>query len=154
MKGGAVLEVLGRITAIAFDKTGTLTAGKPVVTDIVPAARADHQILSLAGALESGSSHPLALAVLERAEADDVPISAAVDANAVAGEGVKGVVDGEQVFFGSPRAAAKWVTLAAEHLVWLQTQPPLAHRAPARRHPRRRTAGVRPRVMRVPLQKD
>jgi len=49
---------------------------------------------------------------------------------------------------------SRGVTLAAEHLVWLQTQQPLSHRAPARRHVRRRAAAVRPRVMRVPLQKD
>ncbi len=74
LKGGAVLEGLRKITAVAFDKTGTLTEGKPVVTDIVAIGRSEKQVLSLAAALESGSSHPLAIAILARAAADKVPI--------------------------------------------------------------------------------
>ena len=107
MKGGAVLETLGKITAIAFDKTGTLTSGKPVVTDIVAGARADTAVLSLAAALETGSSHPLALAILDRAKADGVSIPPASSARAIAGEGVEGTVDGAHVFLGSPQAAAR-----------------------------------------------
>jgi len=114
MKGGAVLETLGRITAIAFDKTGTLTAGKPVVTDIVAGSRSAAQVLSLAVALEKGSSHPLAVAILERAKADRVPTPPSFDANAVAGEGVEGGVGGERVFLGSPQAAGKRAVLAPE----------------------------------------
>ncbi|WP_062204873.1 heavy metal translocating P-type ATPase [Aureimonas sp. AU12] len=114
MKGGAVLESLGGITAIAFDKTGTLTAGKPVVTDIVALGRSQTQVLSLAAALETGSNHPLALAILDRAKADRAPIPPAFDAQAVPGEGVEGGVGGERVFLGSQQAAARRSTLPAE----------------------------------------
>ncbi|HVK91142.1 MAG TPA: heavy metal translocating P-type ATPase, partial [Mycoplana sp.] len=56
MKGGAVLEGLGKLTAIAFDKTGTLTEGKPKVTDVVPFGRNVEDVLRYAAALETGSS--------------------------------------------------------------------------------------------------
>ncbi|NDV88851.1 cadmium-translocating P-type ATPase [Aurantimonas aggregata] len=114
MKGGAVLESLGTITAIAFDKTGTLTAGRPVVTDIVPGSRSSHQVLSLASALERGSSHPLAMAILDRAKTDKVPTPPTFDANAVPGEGVEGSVGGERVFLGSPQAASWRTALTAD----------------------------------------
>lgn len=67
LKGGAVLENIGKVTAIAFDKTGTLTEGKPKVTDIVGLGMSDTDVLRLAAALETGSSHPLARAILDRA---------------------------------------------------------------------------------------
>lgn len=105
MKGGAVLETLGKITAIAFDKTGTLTAGKPVVTDIVAGTRDQAALLVLAAALEAGSSHPLALAILSRARTDGIRAPAATDTRAMAGEGVEGLVTGERIFLGSPQAA-------------------------------------------------
>ncbi|WP_182086854.1 heavy metal translocating P-type ATPase [Aureimonas sp. ME7] len=111
IKGGVVLETLGKITAVAFDKTGTLTAGKPVVTDVVPVGRSARDVLSLAAALEKGSSHPLALAILEKAKIDNAPVPPAFDANAVPGEGVEGKVGGEPVFLGSPQAADRRVSL-------------------------------------------
>lgn len=107
MKGGAVLETLGKITAIAFDKTGTLTAGKPVVTDVVAGTRDASLLLTLAAALETGSSHPLALAILARAEADKITAPPASATQAIAGEGVEGEVGGERIFLGSPQAAAR-----------------------------------------------
>jgi Cu+-exporting ATPase len=68
MKGGAVLENLGKITAIALDKTGTLTEGRPVVTEIVPHGVPEAELLALAAAAQAGSEHPLARAVIARAE--------------------------------------------------------------------------------------
>ncbi|MGF9566265.1 heavy metal translocating P-type ATPase [Neorhizobium sp. BT27B] len=115
MKGGAVLEGLGKLTAIAFDKTGTLTAGKPVVTDIVPFGRAGVDVLRYAASLETGSSHPLALAILERAEEDGIDLLPAVAAKALGGKGVTAVIDGVEVFLGSPRAVAQRVKLSAAH---------------------------------------
>lgn len=107
MKGGAVLETLGKITAIALDKTGTLTAGKPVVTDVVAGTRDASTLLTLAAALETGSSHPLALAILARAEADKITAPPSSATQAIAGEGVEGEVGGERIFLGSPLAAAR-----------------------------------------------
>lgn len=111
LKGGAVLEGLRKITAIAFDKTGTLTEGKPVVTDIVAIGRDERQVLALAAALESGSSHPLALAILARAKADKAPIPPTFGARAIGGKGVAGKVGGEDIFLGSPQAVEEKVAL-------------------------------------------
>ncbi len=107
MKGGAVLEGLGKLTAIAFDKTGTLTEGKPKVTDILAFSRPECEVLRLAAALETGSSHPLALAILAKAAQDGVTVPSATGARALGGKGVSASVDGMQLFLGSPKAAAE-----------------------------------------------
>ncbi|RWK92163.1 MAG: cadmium-translocating P-type ATPase [Mesorhizobium sp.] len=114
MKGGAVLEGLGKITAVALDKTGTLTEGKPKVTDIVAVGASEREVMSLAAALETGSSHPLAQAILERANADRVPVPPAAEAKALGGKGVVGRVGGKSVFLGSPSAAAEKAPLPAD----------------------------------------
>ncbi len=113
MKGGAVLEGLGKLTAVAFDKTGTLTEGKPKVTDIVSTSLPEAEILRLAAALETGSSHPLALAILDRAEAEGIAIPAADNNKALGGKGVAGTVEGQNLLLCSPRAAADAVKIDA-----------------------------------------
>jgi len=114
MKGGAVLEGLGKLTAIAFDKTGTLTEGKPKVTDIVAFSQPAAEVLRLAAALEAGSSHPLALAILGKAAVDGVVPPAASGSRALGGKGVTATVEGNYIFLGSPKAAAERVTLPAD----------------------------------------
>lgn len=114
LKGGAVLETFGKITAVAFDKTGTLTEGKPVVTDIVSFGLPEKQIVSMSAALETGSSHPLAMAILERAKADKAPIPPAMTAEAVSGKGVKGKVGGKDVFLGSPKAVGEMLEISGD----------------------------------------
>ncbi|WP_119254330.1 heavy metal translocating P-type ATPase [Shinella zoogloeoides] len=114
MKGGAVLEGLGKLTAIAFDKTGTLTEGKPVVTDIVAFSQPAAEVLRLAAALEAGSSHPLALAILGKAADDGVVPPVATGSRALGGKGVTATVEGKDIFLGSPKAAADRVTLSPE----------------------------------------
>jgi Cd2+/Zn2+-exporting ATPase len=114
MKGGAVLEGLGKLTAIAFDKTGTLTEGKPVVTDIVAFAQPADEVLRLAAALEAGSSHPLALAILGKAADDGIVPPVASGSRALGGKGVTATVEGRQVFLGSPKAVAEQVALSDE----------------------------------------
>lgn len=115
LKGGAVLEGLGKLTAIAFDKTGTLTEGKPKVTDIVPFGRKVDEILRYAAALEMGSSHPLALAILDKANEDGIEAPPATDAKALGGKGVTALIDGVEVFLGSPKAAAERATIPMAH---------------------------------------
>ncbi|MGV2100573.1 heavy metal translocating P-type ATPase [Rhizobium sp. 21-4511-3d] len=105
LKGGAVLEGLGKITAVALDKTGTLTEGKPKVTDILAfGSFTEAQVLSRAAVLERSSSHPLALAILNRAAADKVPVPPAFEVAAIAGKGMTGRVGGEQLDLFSPAA--------------------------------------------------
>lgn len=114
MKGGAVLEQLRTITMVAMDKTGTLTEGKPKVTDIVAVGRSETQVLSMAAALETGSSHPLALAILARAKADKAPVPPGFDLAAVPGKGVTGSIGTDKAFLGSIEAAAERATIPDE----------------------------------------
>ncbi|MGF1755888.1 zinc/cadmium/mercury/lead-transporting ATPase [Vibrio makurazakiensis] len=97
IKGGAALEQLGKIETIAFDKTGTLTKGKPQVTDIVPLSNWDtNKMLSVVGAIEVGSTHPLAKSLVEKIEMMGVSIPEAQDKKALIGSGVEGSVAGVQ----------------------------------------------------------
>jgi Cd2+/Zn2+-exporting ATPase len=114
LKGGAVLEQFGKITAACFDKTGTLTEGKPKVTDVVSFGMPEADVLRLAAALETGSSHPLASAILARAAADKVDVPHVTDAQAHGGKGVAATVEGQAVFLGSPAAANGQVGLTPE----------------------------------------
>ncbi|MES1927228.1 heavy metal translocating P-type ATPase [Salinisphaera sp. T31B1] len=106
IKGGAVLETLGTIGAVAFDKTGTLTEGKPRVTDIV--ALGDHdenEILRLAAALEQSASHPLAAAIVDAARRRAITIPGVERAAAVQGQGITADLSERRLFLGSLTAA-------------------------------------------------
>ncbi|MEQ1964043.1 zinc/cadmium/mercury/lead-transporting ATPase [Xenorhabdus khoisanae] len=103
IKGGAALEQLGAVTTIALDKTGTLTEGKPQVTDIEPAENITTEtVLALAGAVESGSHHPLAKSILEAAERKGVTIVEAEQRKALAGIGVEGQLSGQRILVAAP----------------------------------------------------
>lgn len=113
IKGGAVLEQLGHIDTVALDKTGTLTEGQPKVTDVVGLAREASEVIRLAAGLESGSSHPLAKAVLLKAQDAGVAVPPASEVTALGGKGIAGRVGGELMFLGSPQAAeARGASLA------------------------------------------
>ena len=112
IKGGAILEVLGKITAVALDKTGTLTEGKPKVTDVVMISRSEREVVSLSAALASGSSHPLAVAIVSYAIERGMTVPPAAESGAVAGKGITGKVAGETLFLCSPHAAAEHVTIS------------------------------------------
>ena len=116
VKGGAVLETLGTISAVAFDKTGTLTEGKPKVTDILGFDRPEADVLKLAAALEVGSSHPLAGAILARAAADGIRVATASHAKALGGKGVTGIIDGVETLLASPKAAGERATLSPDQV--------------------------------------
>lgn len=105
IKGGSVLEVLGRVTTVALDKTGTLTEGKPKVTDVIGIDREQPEVIRFAGALETGSSHPLAKAILAFASEQGIALPPATGIAAVGGKGMTGTVSGKNVFLGSPSAA-------------------------------------------------
>ncbi|WP_174848142.1 zinc/cadmium/mercury/lead-transporting ATPase [Yersinia artesiana] len=103
IKGGAALEQLGHIQTVAFDKTGTLTEGKPQVTDILPVSGvSETRLLSLAAAVEAGSHHPLAVAIIQRAQQNTPMLPLAEERRALAGIGVEGIVNGLVVRVSAP----------------------------------------------------
>jgi Cd2+/Zn2+-exporting ATPase len=115
LKGGAVLENIGKVTAVAFDKTGTLTEGKPKVTDIISFGLPEADILRFSAALETGSSHPLATAILAKAAEDKIDVPQATDAKALGGKGVTATVEQALVFLGSPKAASEQVEIVSDY---------------------------------------
>jgi Cd2+/Zn2+-exporting ATPase len=103
VKGGAALENLGSLTAIAFDKTGTLTEGRPRITDIVPAPGiTEEALLRAAVAVESMSDHPLARAIARdgRERLDDKVLPEATELGSLTGKGVRAKIDGDSVLIG------------------------------------------------------
>lgn len=102
IKGGAHLESLGRLRAVAFDKTGTLTEGRPVVVAVDPLnAGSEEDVLHVAASVESGSAHPLAEAVCEAASQRGWNGERASQVRQVVGKGLRGVVAGKDVEIGS-----------------------------------------------------
>jgi Cd2+/Zn2+-exporting ATPase len=101
-KGGAYIEQMAGVKAIAFDKTGTLTQGKPEVTDVISCCElAESQLLTVAATVETRSEHPLAKAIVAEAEQRGLTLGDVQDFEAVAGMGVLSKVDGRMVRLGS-----------------------------------------------------
>ncbi len=103
IKGGAPLEELGSLSAMAFDKTGTLTEGRPTITDVVPVDGASEaELLAVAVAIESLSDHPLAAAIARdgKARLGEAAIPDAGDLQSHTGRGVSARVDGQEVWIG------------------------------------------------------
>ncbi|HYJ81162.1 MAG TPA: heavy metal translocating P-type ATPase, partial [Longimicrobiaceae bacterium] len=104
IKGGAHLENLGTLRALALDKTGTLTVGEPEVTDVVAlSGAAEAELLRVSGAVERRSQHPLARAVVRRAEAAGLAFPDAGELQSVTARGVRSSVEGQVVEIGSLR---------------------------------------------------
>jgi Cd2+/Zn2+-exporting ATPase len=105
IKGGIHLEETGAIKAIAFDKTGTLTQGIPMVTDYIPVTNQNpDELLKLIAALENRSQHPLAAAIMKKAEESNLAYqSVEIDEfTSITGKGIKGKVKGLMYYVGSP----------------------------------------------------
>lgn len=101
-KNAVALEETGKINIIALDKTGTITAGTPKVTDIYPMEGiTDNELLQMAYSLEINSEHPLAKAVVERAEGDGIISEEITDFLALTGNGLTGTLNGEKLLGGS-----------------------------------------------------
>ena len=101
IRNGEALEVSEKLTAIVFDKTGTLTRGKPDVTDIIAFEMPENRLLSVAAAVERNSQHPLAEAVVRRAESAGVAVPGSERFTTFGGRGVSAVVEGEEVLIGN-----------------------------------------------------
>jgi len=101
IRNGEALEIAEKVTTVAVDKTGTLTRGKPEVTEVVPAGVPEETLLSLAAAVEKNSAHPLARAVVSRAEERHVRQETAGSFTTFGGKGVSAIVLDEQVLVGN-----------------------------------------------------
>jgi Cu+-exporting ATPase len=97
-KGRDTIEKAASVDTVLTDKTGTLTVGKPALTDVIPTTGIQvDELLSISASLESGSEHPLAKAVVERARAGKVPLPVAKEVVSLPGRGVKGRVESVEV---------------------------------------------------------
>ncbi|WP_419893844.1 heavy metal translocating P-type ATPase [Oceanobacillus kimchii] len=107
IKGGVYLEEMGALKSIAFDKTGTLTKGVPVVTDftVLNQQIEEKELLSIVTALEYRSQHPLASAIMKKAEQENITYSDVnvEDFSSITGRGIKGIVNGTTYYIGSPK---------------------------------------------------
>ncbi|HCK7297439.1 Zn(II)/Cd(II)/Pb(II) translocating P-type ATPase ZntA [Enterobacter cloacae] len=97
IKGGAALEQLSQVQQVAFDKTGTLTVGKPQVTGVYPQDIGEDELLALAAAVEQGSTHPLAQAIVREAQSRGLAIPTATAQRALVGSGIEADIDGKKV---------------------------------------------------------
>ncbi|MBV6403172.1 MAG: Cadmium-transporting ATPase [Anaerolineales bacterium] len=128
VKGGAHLENLGLLKAIAFDKTGTVTHGQPEVTDVVvfPASawkasaehsRSEADLLSIAAGAESRSAHPLAQAVVRSAQTQGLPVSPVDDVESLTGRGLKALMNGKTIWIGNQKLMTEaGVALSSESI--------------------------------------
>jgi Cd2+/Zn2+-exporting ATPase len=101
IKGGAFLEIAGKMDAIAFDKTGTLTEGKPQVTFVEAYGVSEETVVSIARTLEEQSKHPIAQAVVHYAVENNIPPQVGAGSRAIVGKGVQATIDGIDYFAGN-----------------------------------------------------
>ncbi|WP_077604151.1 heavy metal translocating P-type ATPase [Oceanobacillus sojae] len=104
IKGGVYLEETGNLKVIAFDKTGTLTKGVPTVTDVVTYRRSEDELITITAAIEKGSQHPLASAIIRKAEEKGLHYNdiAMEEFQSITGKGVKAKINHETYYVGSP----------------------------------------------------
>ena len=111
-KTAAALEETGKAEIIVLDKTGTITEGAPAVTDLLPAEGVSVlALLTLAATLEKKSEHPLARAILDKAEADGISLGEVTDFEALPGNGLTATLDGIALYGGSYRYMSEKMTL-------------------------------------------
>lgn len=104
IRNGEALQMASKITAMVLDKTGTITLGSPKVTDIVMnSADSEETVLQMVASLESGSEHPLALAIVESAQERGLQPGKVANFNAIAGHGVEADYEGKRLLFGNEK---------------------------------------------------
>lgn len=113
-KTAAAMEGLGRTETAVLDKTGTVTKGEPVVTDIVFPAGAQEKLLVLAASLEAKSEHPLAKAIMKKAEEDNLKLSESTDFEIVPGKGLKATIGNSEVYGGKETYVKQFVSIPGD----------------------------------------
>ena len=103
IKDAQALEIAHAIRVVAFDKTGTLTEGKPTLVEALPANGTRQELLAASAAIQAGSEHPLAKAVLGTAAIEGIEVASASNVHAIPGRGMAAIVGGRQLRLGSPR---------------------------------------------------
>ncbi|SEO73950.1 heavy metal translocating P-type ATPase [Aquisalimonas asiatica] len=124
IRSGAAIQSLKDIKAIVLDKTGTITRGEPALTDALPAAGfTEEQVLAAAAAVEAGSAHPLADAIVQGAKERGLEVGKVTGFQSHTARGVEAQLDGERVFVGSRRLLTEQgmdVTALEEQLTELE----------------------------------
>ena len=115
IKSAEALETAHSVQAVVLDKTGTITQGRPVVTDVIcRTGVSEERLLQIAASLEKLSEHPLAGAVVEEARRREIPLLPAEDFDQIAGQGVRGTVDGSACLAGNRRMMDAFSVSTAE----------------------------------------
>ncbi|MET3698497.1 Cd2+/Zn2+-exporting ATPase [Bacillus oleivorans] len=126
IKGGIYLEQMGIIKAMAFDKTGTLTKGVPVVTDfkIINNKMSENQLFTLIAALEKRSGHPLASAIVKKAEEANISFADVMveDFTSITGKGIQGTINSTTYYIGSPQLFEEFQTTVFDKSLQQQIQ--------------------------------
>ena len=110
LKGGRVIEALANVKAVALDKTGTITSGEFKVQNVetVGSHVSNVQLLSMAAAIEAVSTHPIATSIVSEAKAQGITVEASDFVQELAGEGMVGMTDGQQVLVGNRRLMERY----------------------------------------------
>ncbi len=110
LKGGRVIEALAGVKAVALDKTGTITSGEFKVQNVetVGSHVSKNQLLSMASAIEAVSTHPIATSIVSEAKDQGITVEASDFVQELAGEGMVGMVDGQQVLVGNRRLMERY----------------------------------------------
>ena len=113
-KTAVSLEKTGKTQIVALDKTGTITKGEPTVTDMIPVGISEKELLSVAYALEKKSEHPLARAINQRAEQEDLTVGDAEQFKALSGNGLTANLNGDALLGGSYKFISEQISVPSE----------------------------------------
>jgi Cd2+/Zn2+-exporting ATPase len=118
VKHGTAMEQIGKVDIVAFDKTGSVTFGEPVVTKVAPSnGFSEDELLKLSASAERSSEHPLAKAIVKKAQEKGLDVKAPEDFESLAGHGISATVEGKTVIIGEKMLAEKNIALDASVLV-------------------------------------
>ena len=102
IRNGEVLQQASRLTTVVLDKTGTLTEGNPQLTTVLPSSNiSEKEVLSLAASLEMNSEHPLGLAIVNKAKAENIEYSPASNFSTLEGRGIQGQINQQTIWLGN-----------------------------------------------------